>query len=149
MAELEYQGVKFKGGKLFLIISLLSTFSGIVWGSAEIWSRWKSMETTLNNFVSPDLSHYDEGLAVLKSEISSILDEVSLVSEVTRDIKNDLKVQIREMEQDVRHINSIVSAIEDTQKSELRELFQDYKVLEKELDDKIRKALTNPLSGVN
>ena len=129
MAELEYQGVKFKGGKLFLIISLLSTFSGLVWGSAEIWSRWKSMETTLNNFVSPDLSHY--------------------VSEVTRDIKNDLKVQIREMEQDVRHINSIVSAIEDTQKSELRELFQDYKVLEKELDDKIRKALTNPLSGVN
>jgi len=155
MAEIEYQGMKFKGGKLFIIISLLGTLGGFSWTAFTYYQKFIDMEKAISEFVSPDFSHYDEQLAVQKTEIDTILDEVGLISEITRDIKNDLKLQIREMEEslnlmkaDIRAIDKVVNDIEDRVKANEREISEDFKILEKEIDDKIRKALNNPLAGV-
>jgi hypothetical protein len=45
-------------------------------------------------------------------------------------------------------IDKIVNDIEDRVKANEREISEDFKILEKEIDDKIRKALNNPLAGV-
>jgi hypothetical protein len=52
------------------------------------------------------------------------------------------------MKTDIRAIDKVVNDIEDRVKANEREISTDFKILEKEIDDKIRKALNNPLSGV-
>ena len=52
------------------------------------------------------------------------------------------------MKSDIRNIDKIVNDIEDRVKATEREIDADFKNLEKELDEKITKILSNPLSGV-
>ena len=146
--EVEYQGMKFKGGKVFIIISLIGAIIGGGWTGYKFYDDYLDMKQKITNFTSPDLSSYDERIAVLKTEIDTILDEVGLISEITRDIKNDLKIQIRQMEQDIRHITEIVNDIEDRQKQDTREIFDELKLIEQELELNIKKALSNPLAGL-
>ena len=146
--ELEYGGVKVRGGKIFLIFTLLSALGGASWTGFTFYSDYLSMKEKILTYTAPDLSSYDEKIAVLKSEIDTILDEVGLISEITRDIKNDLKIQIRQMEQDIRHITEIVNDVEDRQKQDTREIFDELKLIEQELELNIKKALSNPLAGV-
>ncbi len=49
---------------------------------------------------------------------------------------------------DIRAIDKVVNDIEDRVKANEREISEDFKILEKEIDDKIKKALNNPLAGV-
>lgn len=146
--EVEYQGMKFKGGKVFIIISLIGAIIGGGWTGYKFYDDYLDMKQKITNFTSPDLSSYDERIAVLKTEIDTILEEVGLISEITLDIKNDLKTQIRQMEQDIRHITQIVNDVEDRQKEDAREIFDELKLIEKELELNIKKALSNPLAGV-
>ena len=140
--------MKFKGGKVFIIISLIGAIIGGGWTGYKFYDDYLDMKQKITNFTSPDLSSYDERIAVLKTEIDTILEEVSLISEITLDIKNDLKTQIRQMEQDIRHITQIVNDVEDRQKEDAREIFDELKLIEQELELNIKKALSNPLAGI-
>ena len=146
--EVEYQGMKFKGGKFFIILSLIGTLAGGGWSIYKFIDDYLELKTAVANYVSPDFSHYDEQIAVLKSEISSVLEEVSLVNDVAQSLKNDLRDDIKQMKADIRAIDKVVNDIEDRVKANEREISEDFKILEKEIDDKIKKALSNPLAGV-
>jgi len=148
MAELEFAGLKVKGGKIFAILIAISTFIGGLYGAFEVYQRYLSMEKKIDNFVSPDLSAYDRQIAVINSELSMILDEVTLISDVAKDIKNDLKIDLRQLEGDIRHITTIVNDVEDRQKADSREIQDELKAIEKALDIKIQKSLTNPLANM-
>jgi len=39
MTEVEYKGIKIGGGKLLLILPLLGTISGGLWGGIELYNR--------------------------------------------------------------------------------------------------------------
>ena len=93
--EIDVGGVKFRGGRLFLIITILSSFVGVLWGGFEAYQRYLDMEAKINNFVSPDMSGFDKKLEVLdtefnmlQSEISIILEEVALVADVAKELKS-------------------------------------------------------------
>ncbi len=99
--EIDVGGVKFRGGKIFLIITILSSFVGVLWGGFEAYQRYLDMEAKIESFVSPDLSGFDKKLEVLdtefnmlQSEMSIILEEVSLISDITRDMKMKLRVTL-------------------------------------------------------
>ena len=149
MAQIEYQGLKVSGGKIFIILSLLGTLGGAAWTGFTFYQDYLDMKAKIQEYTAPDLSSYDEQIAVIKSELDMILEEVSLISEITRDMKNELKVQIREIEQDVRHITTIVNDVEDRQKEDTREIFDEIKIIEENLNLNINKALNNPLSGMS
>jgi signal transduction histidine kinase len=85
----------------------------------------------------------------LKSELDIVLEEVNLIATTARELKDDLKTDLRQMEGDVRHITEIVNDVEDRQKEDARELLDEMKILEDNLDLKINKALNNPLSGMS
>ena len=106
------------------------------------------MEKKINNFISPDLSHYDEQLAVLKSEVDMIMGEITLVNDVTQSLGTNIKTDIRNMNNDIRHITEIVNDIEDRQKEDSRELLEELKIIEEDLDIKIQKSLSNPLANM-
>ena len=155
--EIDVGGVKFRGGKIFLIITILSSFVGVLWGGFEAYQRYLDMEAKIESFVSPDMSGFDKKLEVLdtefnmlQSEISIILEEVALVADVTKELKNDLKA-------DVRRIETIVEDVETRVKEDARENSRDLKDaidgiesdmadLEKKTEKLVRDALENPLS---
>ena len=66
MAEVEYKGIKVGGSKLLLIIPLVGTIIGGLWGGFEAYQRYLSMEKKIANFFC--LGEY-----FLKGIISSLL----------------------------------------------------------------------------
>ena len=115
MAEVEYKGIKIGGSKLLLILPLLGTIGGGLWGGFELWHRYQAMEVKIAKYVAPDLSGFDKRIAIieksfakemkiLKTEVSIIKDSVIISTDYTRDIKNDLKSDIQTLERTVDDI---------------------------------------------
>ena len=115
MAEIEYKGIKIGGSKLLLILPLLGTIAGGIWGGFELWHRYQAMEIKIDKYVAPDLSGFDKRIAiieksfakemkVLRTEVSIIKDSVIVSTDYTRDIKNDLKSDIQTLERTVDDI---------------------------------------------
>ena len=146
--EVEYQGMKFKGGKVFIIISLIGAIIGGGWTGYKFYDDYLQMKEKILLYTEPDLSSYDEQIAVLKSEVSMVLEEVSLVNDVATSLKNDLRDDIKTMKSDIRLQDRIIKDVETLVKDMDRQLHQDLKLLEEKLELDINKALSNPLAGV-
>ena len=145
--EVAYKGISMKGGKIFIILSLLGTLGGAAWTGFTFYQDYLDMKAKIQSYTAPDLSAYDEQIAVLKSEVSMILEEVSLVNDVATSLKNDLRDDIKTMKSDIRLQDRIIKDVETSVKEMDRQLHQDLKQLEEELDINIKKALSNPLAG--
>ena len=137
MPSIEYSGMKVSGGKAFAILTLLGALGSGAWAVFEFWKNYQDLQQKVLEYTAPDLSYYDEQLAVLKSEIDMILDEITIVADVAKDLKNDMKADLRQMNGDIRHITEIVNDVEDRQKEDARELLDEMKLLEESLDLKI------------
>ena len=147
--EVEYQGMKFKGGKFFVILSLIGAIIGGGWTGYKFYDDYLDMKAKIESYTAPDLSNYDEQIAVLKSEISMVLEEVSLVNDVATSLKNDLRDDIKTMKSDIRLQDRIIKDIETMVKNIDRQLHEDMKLLEEQLEMDIKKALSNTLSQVD
>lgn len=119
------------------------------WTVYKFYDDYLDMKAKIEEYTAPDLSHYDEQLAVLKSELDMILDEITLVADVAKDLKTDMKADLRQMNGDIRHITEIVNDVEDRQKEDTREIFDEIKIIENNLNLNINKALNNPLNNMS
>ena len=149
MPSIEYSGLKISGGKVFAIFTLLGALGGAAWTGFTFYQDYLDMKEKITLYTEPDLSQYDEGMAVLKSEIDMILQEITIISDVARDMRSDMKADLRQMNGDIRHITEIVNDVEDRQKEDARELLDEMKLLEESLDLKSNKALNNPLNSMS
>jgi hypothetical protein len=167
MPSIEYAGMKVSGGKVFAIITLLGALGSGAWAVFNFYSDYLSMKEKILLYTEPDLSGFDKKISLiesntqaemeiviqkvdgLKSELDIVLEEINLISTVSRELKDDLKTDLRQMEGDVRHITEIVNDVEDRQKEDTREIFDELKLIEENLDLQINKALNNPLSGMS
>ena len=66
MAEVEIAGTKIKGGKILLILPILGTLGGGLWGGFEFYKDYMNMREKIEEYSAPDLSGFDKKLAVLK-----------------------------------------------------------------------------------
>ena len=82
MMEVEYGGIKATGGKLFIIISLLGTLGGALWGGFELYKRYETMEAKINKYVAPDLSEFDKRLEVITTSVDGVKSALQLEREV-------------------------------------------------------------------
>ena len=167
MVEVSIGGISFKGGKMMAIILALSSAVGALYGGFEMYKRFQDMSAAIEAYQEPDLSGFDKKIALvesetkaelelikeqingMKSELDLILDEINIVASTARELKDDLKTDLRNMEQDVRHITEIVNDVEDRQKEDTREIFDELKLIEENLELSVDKALNNPLSGMS
>ena len=156
MPSIEYSGMKVSGGKVFAILTLISALGGAAWTGFTFYQDYLDMKEKIITYTEPDLSGFDKRIDLVKQEVASlrneldlILDEVNLVASTAKELKDDLKADLRQMEGDIRHITEIVNDVEDRQKEDNRELLDELKLIEESLDLKINKALNNPLSGMS
>ena len=159
MAEVEYKGIKVGGSKLLLIVPLLGTIIGGLWGGMEVYQRYVSMEKKINSFVSPDLSGFDKRIDLLQQEVTmlqnelpSVMDEVQLVAGVAKELKNDLKGDVRRIETIVEDVETRVKEDSRTNEKDLKDTIktieEDMIKLEEKITDIIQKTLANPLAGM-
>ena len=125
-------GYNFTPAKLMIAGGILSTVIGGMWGAFEIWKDYQSMKEAIQTYVAPDLSEINQKIAVLEQNSEKS-------TEYVRDINTNLK-------QDIRRIEKIVEQVERDSKIAQRETDKDVRELRKEVDDKIKKALDNPLN---
>jgi len=167
MAEIEYKGIKVGGSKLLLILPLLGTLIGGLWGGFEVYQRYISMEKKINSFVAPDLSEFDKSIALIesetkaelqlitqqingiKNELDMVLEEITLVANTAKELKDDLKGDVRQLQLDKRHLEDMVDSVKNKTREELRLFEESIKDLESDLDLKINKALNNPLNALS
>ena len=168
MAELEFAGLKFKGGKIVVVITALGTLLGGAWGAFEFYKDYLTMKQTISEYVAPDLSGFDKRIdlvqqevEMLQSEMSMILEEVGLVADVAKELKNDLKGDVRRIEtivEDVetrvkedsrsneRELKATVDGIEADMNKLEKELEEAMAELQESIDKQIKTTLANPLS---
>ncbi len=153
MPEVEIGGATIRGGKLLLVLPLLGSLIGALWGGFEFYKDYMDMKDKIQTYVAPDLSDFDKRISIIESrmndeislfkeEMSILKDEVKLISGVNRDMKIDLKT-------DIRRIEKIVEDTETRVKQDSREFSRDMKDLRTDLDKKIKRALENPLTNLN
>lgn len=161
MAEIEVGGVKFTGGKMFAVITALSTLGGVAWGAFEFYNDYRNMKEQIQEYVAPDLSGINERISVMEEQVINAVDN-------TRTIKLDLKRDIQNIETQVDRVEKIVKDTQDSIDATLREVeivnresekdtrdrmreTEDridaaMEKLEKKLGEQIQEALDNPLT---
>jgi F0F1-type ATP synthase membrane subunit b/b' len=140
-------GYSFTPAKLMIAGGIVSTILGGLYGAFEVYKDYMDMKAAISEYVAPDLSAINERLSVIEKEMQGTKSSVMEATEYTNEIKNDLK-------RDIRRVEGIVETAERATKESARETMQDVKdvrnelkQLNKEVDDKIKKALDNPLAN--
>ena len=179
--EVEFAGVKFKGGKIFVLITALTTLSGGLYAGFEFYKDYMNMRTKIEKYTAPDLSGIRKELAVLDKKMDGVQTSVSEGVDYTRDIKNDLKKDIGRIEKQVDSVEqrgkdafALVRESIDTNDTKVRKMVSDatdrfdkrreqtrndmdametrnkseMKNLKDEINNKIKKALENPLANM-
>ena len=98
MAEVEYKGIKVGGSKLLLIIPLVGTIIGGLWGGFEAYQRYLSMEKKIASFVSPDMSKYDQGLIAIEGELAIIDVNFSSLDSILNSQMKTLKENVAKLQ---------------------------------------------------
>ena len=158
MAEFEFAGMTFKGGKMFAIITALSTLGGGAWGAFEFYNDYRNMKAQIEEYVTPDLSHIEKELAVQSESMASLIEKMQALSDkmdlteerltedmdrveaLSRKIDTDTNTTQRELRDDVYSIESKVN-------ERMRTLDQDLRDLRKDLEEKMQLILDNPLNN--
>ena len=155
-------GYEFTPAKLMVAFTLVSSTLGGLYGAFEVYKDYQSMKKKIAEYTAPDLSEFDKRLAVIEQNSSK-------TENYTRDIKTDLKGDIRrneqvtesveryvkqanrENDQDMKAIRKDVierlDRVRDDMDKLKRETDAEIKTLKREVDNKIKQAIDNPLAG--
>jgi BMFP domain-containing protein YqiC len=125
-------GYEFTPAKLMIAGTIVSTILGGLYGAFEVYKSYQDMQKKIQNYVTPDLTEIEKKLAIVEENSAKSTD-------YTRDIKNDIK-------NDIRRLEKVVEQVERDSKQLARETDQDIRNLRKEVDNKIQKAMDNPLA---
>jgi plasmid maintenance system antidote protein VapI len=161
--EVEFGGMTFKGGKIFVLITALSTLGGATWAGFEFFKDYMDMREVVQNIDTTEIENRNK---LISQKLDDAID-------YSRDIKNDLRDQINVLDNNVRRVEKLVRETEqntrdiiqnaeerfdnkrdalqnqyDTKASDLRDSSsRRLKELEDRLNSKLQRALDNPLAN--
>ena len=152
MAEVEFAGMSFKGGKMMVLLTALSSLGGASWAGFEFYKDYMDMREVVQNI---DTSAIEARNDVIETQLQEAI-------EYTRDIKAGLRGDIlriekvsdrtednvRELEDKVRQMIDDAEIRFETKREQLRMSQKaDLKELEDRLNKRIQLALDNPLAN--
>ena len=162
-------GYEFTPAKLMVAATIVSSILGGLYGTFEVYKDYIGMKKKIASYEAPDLSGFDKRLAVIEENSQKGAD-------YTRDIKVDLKNDIRRNETVTEQVERSVKNAQRETESEMRdmrkavredlekarneanvirremadarrEIEREVIQLKKEVDGKIQKAIDNPLAN--
>jgi len=139
MAEVEIAGAKIKGGKMLLLLPILGTLGGGLWGGFEFYKDYMNMRERIESYEAPDLSGFEKKLAVLHEEMQSLKKMESMIKQSADDARDYTKDIKRDLKDEMHHMSKQVDDIEKRGKEAFR-LVRDS--IENN-DKKVRKLVTD------
>lgn len=132
-------GYEFTPAKLMVAFTIVSSILGGLYGAFEVYKSYQDMKTKIEKYVAPDLTEIEKKLAIVEENSAKS-------SDYTRDIKNDLKNDIRRLEAVVETVERGNKQLQREVNQSLKEQDNELRALRKEVDNKIKQALDNPLA---
>jgi len=167
MAEVEYQGIKVGGGKLLLILPLLGTIGGTLWGGFELYNRLLDAEANLSALqpdqISAEMRRLETVYNLIRDELASDIDSVSNdvaeanrlsrtieteTSATQREVRNDVYDMEREMQSRFQEMNSEIREMRSDLDNDIRGMDDTMREIRDDLEERIQTILANPLNDV-
>jgi uncharacterized protein YoxC len=165
-------GYEFTPAKLMVAATLVSSILGGLYGAFEVYKDYQDMKKKIANYVTPDLTEIYKKMEVLDANTSKMTEysqeikndlkgDIRRLESVVENVERSSKQDSRATDQDVKDIKKDVdSTLKEVRRysdQTIKELNQqmsqnqketsaEVKALRHEVDDKIKKALDNPLS---
>lgn len=133
-------GYNFTPAKIMVAGAIVSSVLGGLYGAFEVYKDYMSMKEAIQTYVAPDLSELNKKIAIVEENSAKAVD-------YTRDIKNDLKDDIRRLEGVVEQVERNAKQMAREANDAIKESERELRQVRKEVDDKIKKALDNPLAN--
>jgi hypothetical protein len=153
--------------------TIVSSILGGLYGAFEVYKDYQDMKEKIAKYVSPDLTEIYKKLEVLEANTNKT---VEYSDNIKNDLKNDVRrlesvvenversskmsnrdtdMTVKEIKKDVdqtlketrRYSDQTVKEINQEMTRNQKETQAEIRALRKEVDDKIKKALDNPLSN--
>jgi DNA anti-recombination protein RmuC len=147
MSELEFAGVKFKGGKMFAVLTALSTLGGGMWGGFEFYKDYMDMKEIIQNI------DIDEIQAANDLQLQKLNDAIAYTVEIRKDLAGDvervegtvrvLEGQVNKAEETVRSLRNDIYTKLDTFEERLRLTLKGNQDTMADMRDKISTNLEN------
>lgn len=163
MAEFEFAGMTFRGGKMMIVLTALSTLGGATWAGFEIYKDYMDMKEIVQNI---DVGEIEARNVQIEQKLDDAI-------EYTRDIKTGLRDDILGIEKQVDRVEDMVRDVEaknndaidiangrfenkrdalqndyDQARERLQtNVQQELKELEERLNKRLQRALDNPLAN--
>jgi DNA repair exonuclease SbcCD ATPase subunit len=154
MAEIEYGGIKLGGSKLLLVLPLLATLGGGAWATFEFYKDYTDMKEIIANI---DTQKIEAQQKQINQQLTDAID-----------IKNGLREDIVRLERIVDKVEDDMNKLEDKTRTYVDDaeerfdtkrdnllnqyvaqkdlLIQRVEQLKKYMDNKLQRALDNPLA---
>ena len=130
MAEFEFAGMTFKGGKAAIVFTALSTLGGASWAGFEFYKDYMDMREVVQNI---DVGAIEARNAVIETKLEE-------ASEFTRDIKGSLRADIDRVERVTDKTSTRVKDIQDDIDERLRDMATLTRESEKDVRDTLREV---------
>lgn len=166
-------GYAFTPAKLMIAFTIVSSTLGGLYGAFEVYKDYIGMKKKIAEYVTPDLTEIYKKLEVVETSSSKT---VEYSQDIKNDLKNDIRrlealletierrnsTAIREVDSNVKdtkkEVDSTIKEVRRYSDQTIKEVNQELtrnqketqaeiRAIRKEVDDKIKKALDNPLAN--
>jgi len=120
-------GYEFTPAKLMVAFTIVSSVLGGLYGTFEVYKDYIGMKKKIASYEAPDLSGFDKRLAVIEENSQKGAD-------YTRDIKTDLK-------NDIRRNETVTEQVERGVKTAQREIEGEMREMDKQMTEERNKGM--------
>lgn len=173
--EMSLGGFKLKlnNTMIAMAIPIMSALGGTMWGAFEFYKDYMNMKEKIQKYVAPDLTEIYKKMEVLDANTGKM---VEYTQDIKNDLKSDVRRlegviesversskasnrdtdgAIKDLKKEVdgtlkdvrRYSDQTLKEINQEAVRNQKETQQEIRALRREVDDKIKKALDNPLSN--
>ena len=158
MAEVEFAGMKFNGGKLPILFAALSSLAGALWGGFEFYKDYMDMKEIVQNIDIKEIkaenalvtTKLDEAIEYTRDIKNSLKDDIIRTEKVTDDTSARMKNLERDIDVRMRELSDLARESEKDARDTMRETEDRIDNKMEKLDASLRKtlqeALDNPLT---
>jgi len=159
MAEVEFAGMKFNGGKLPILFAALSSLAGALWGGFEFYKGYMDMKEIVQNIDIQEIkaenalvtTKLDEAIEYTRDIKNSLKDDIIRTEKVTDDTSARMKNLERDIDVRMRELSDLARESEKDARDTMRETEDRIDNKMEKLDESLRKtlqeALDNPLNN--
>lgn len=166
-------GYEFTPAKLMVAFTIVSSTLGGLYGAFEVYKDYVGMKKKIAEYVTPDLTEIYKKMEVLdantakmteytnnikndlKQDVRRLEGVVENVERSSKTSNRDTDLTVKEIKKDVdstlkevrRYSDQTVKEINQEMTRNQKETQQEIRALRREVDDKIKKALDNPLAN--